>query len=335
MRVLVFLITVLSALSSRADLSLGEIAPHFSADMPIVWQMKENQLPQGFWIYKRLPPYPFSESVISNAIILASMQEKGFPKSSTNPFYVPEEHSPDYPGTIPIIFSITPSTGTISYGQPHPGTNTADIPSDNILLQRTWTDAALLGVDPAKVAFKEMTSSFNRDENDNELTNELCGRGVFLSRKLDGIPFWSSGTEDDSIDGFWMEFGSHGKIRAFSLVWPDLKRVKFQLAATPQQILACIRAFKVITLPRRNETDYFSRIKSLAKAKKLTVTRITPFYMEGVFGQTTANGELPQDITPVVQIESLADFGNSNVTVNLLAPILASEANRLLKMSSK
>lgn len=330
MRILVFLITILLALSSRADLSLGEIAPHFSGDMPIVWQANKNQLPQGFWTYKRLPPHAFSESVISNAVILASMEGKGFPKSSTNAFYVTEEHPPDYPGTIPIIFNITPSSGTISYGLPHPGTNTADIPTDNILVQRAWTCAALLGIDPANVAFKEMTSCFDWDENDNELTNELCGRGVFLSRKLDGIPFWSSGMEDDGIDGFWMEFGSRGKVRAFSLVWPNLKRDQFQSTATQQQIIACIRAFKVITLPKRNETDYFLRIKKLGKTKKLTVTNFSLFYMEGIFGETPPNGELPQMITPVAEIKGIADFGNSNDTVRLLVPVLSWDANRLL-----
>ena len=290
------------------------------------------ELPKSFWIYKRLPPHPFPATIISNAIVLASLQKKGFPKPSTNDFYIAEEHPPDYPSTIPVIFSITPKSASIFYSQPHPGTDTTDIPADNILARRARDRAAELGIDPVQIAFKNITSHFNQDENANDITNQLCGRGVYLSRQLDGVLFWGNGENGDE-EGFWIEFGSHGQVRAFSLVWPDLKRDEFLQTASPQQIIACIRAFKTLMPPNHQETDYFQRLKSFANAKKLTVTKITPYYMEGFYGTTPTNDAPSQIIAPFAELEAVADFGNSNATVKLLAPILSSETSRLSKAS--
>jgi len=334
MKIFAFFAAILATAFSlqAAATPLETFCPHFSTNMPIIWQATTNQLLKSFWIYKRLPPRPFSSTVISNAVVLASLQSKRFPKPSINDFSLWEDKGPNYPGPIPVYFIISPKSATISYGLPHPGTNTMDIPADKILIQRAWADAAKLGVNPAQVAFKEMTSRFNHDESYNDLTNQLCGRGVFLSRKLDGILFWSNGTEDDDIGGFWIEFGSHGQIRAFSLVWLDLKRSELQSVASPQQIIACIRVFKTMSLPNGNETNYFERLKSLAKAKKLTITKIMPCYDgEGVYGETPPNDEPSPTIAPFAKLEAIADFGNSNVVVQLLSPIISSDVNRLLK----
>jgi hypothetical protein len=322
-----------TAFSSFADFtnSPENFSPHFTTNTEIIWQTPTNNLPKGFWIYKRLPPHPFSATVISNAIVLASLQSKGFPKPSTNDFYMWEDKGPNYPGPIPDYFCIIPKSATISFGLPHPGTNTSDIPADKILVQRAWACAAQLGVDPTQVTFKEMTSRFNQDENYNDLTNQLCGRGVFLSRKLNGILFWSMGTEDESVDGFWIEFGSYGQVRAFSLVWPDLKRSEFQQIAAPQQIIACIKAQKTIVIPDKNEETYFQRIKTLATAKKFIIKKITPYYIEGRFGETPTNDTPPEIIEPIADLEAVADFGDSNVTVRLISPMISSEVNRLIK----
>ena len=315
--------------SSFAD-SLERFSPDFSTNTEIIWQAPTNDLPKSFWIYKRLPPHPFSATVISNAIVLASLQSKGFPKPSTNDFYIPEDKPANYPGSIPIIFSITPKSSTLFYGMPHPGTNTSGIPADEILVKHAWACAVQLGVDPSKVALKVMTSRFNKDENYDDLTNQICGRGAFLSRLLDGIYFWGNG-DDGPNEGFWIEFGSSEKIQVFSLNWPNLKRFENQQAASPQQIIACIKAQKTIVIPNANEETYFQRIRTLANAKKFIVTKITPYYSEGRFGETPTN-DLPSEIIePIAELEAVADFGNSNATVRLVSPIISSEVNRLLK----
>jgi hypothetical protein len=326
--------SVLIAISATAFCSFADsperFSPGFSTSTEIAWQAPTNDLPKSFWIYKRLSPQPFSATVISNAIVLASLQSKGFPTPSTNDFYIPEDKPANYPGMIPVIFSITPKSSTLFFGVPHPPTNTFGIPADEILVKRAWACAVQLGIDPTRVALKGMTTRFNKDENYDDLTNQICGRGVFLSRVLDGIYFWGNG-DDGPNEGFWIEFGSSEKIQVFSLNWPNLKRFENQQAASLQQIIACIKAQKTIVLPNPNEETYFQRIKTLATAKKFIITKITPYYSEGRFGETPTN-DLPSEIIePIAELEAVADFGSSNITVRLLSPIISSEAARLLK----
>src|SRR5208283_545745 len=109
------------------------------------------------------------------------------------------------------------------------------------------------------------------------------------------------------------------------LTLPNLEREQESPTASAQQIIACIRALKTPSPPNGEESDYFGRIKNLAKAKKLTITKITPVYGEGVFGEVPTNNEPAKIVTPIAQLEAVADFGNSNATVRLFSPILSSE----------
>jgi hypothetical protein len=311
-----------------AQLPLESFCPHFSTNMPIIWNAPMTNLPNSFWLYRRLPPRPFSASVISNAIILASLQSKGFPKSSTNDFFIPEDRPSNYPGMVPIIFEIRPNTRRIFFGLARPDTNTQKFPADKILMARAWDYAIKLGVDPTQVAFENMTSRFNQDENYNDLTNELCGRGVYLSRLLDRIFFTNSG-DNGFNGGFWIEFGHNEKINAFSLVWPDLRRDSLQTSANSQQIIECIRHWKTMSLPIGQETNYFERIKSFAATKKLIVTKITPYYWENIYGNTN-NEELSKNIAPFAELEAVADFGNHRESIKLFSPIISSDVKRLL-----
>jgi hypothetical protein len=43
----------------------------------------------------------------------------------------------------------------------------------------------------------------------------------------------------------------------------------------------------------------------------------------------------PEFVTPLAELEAVADFGNSNATVKLLSPILSSETSRLLETKIK
>ncbi|MGH7990741.1 MAG: hypothetical protein ACREDS_11210 [Limisphaerales bacterium] len=252
------------------------------------------------------------------------------PKNSPVRFYrILDEGQDGLASDEPTVLVSSPTNSALGFGE-------------LIITVTAFTDQPLLAgtklyVDGQEMQMADSTTNWTDGstnyETDN-LTNQLCGRGVFLSRTLDGILFFSMG-EDALVDGFWIEFGSHGQIRGFSLVWPALKRDKLQPAASPQQIIACIRAFKTMTPPIGKETHYFARIKNLAKAKKLTITKITPYYMEGIYGQTPTNDEPPKVIAPLAELEAVADFGNSNMPVRLLSPVLSSEVGRLLTEKSR
>jgi hypothetical protein len=297
--------------SSGDPVTLEDISPHLSTNAPIVWQASMDNLPKTFWIYKKTPQ-TFSATTISNGIVLASFQSKGFPKPSTHQITIWGDHMEGEPE--PPYFSILPDLGQMSFTLGDRGPQAPELISTNeAAVERAWGCLAELKLD---------RSQFVK-------TNTIAGGyGVFLPRQIDGIEVYGN------LEGFQIQLAKQ-KVVAFCLVLPKLERDRQCAIASKQQIMACIRAFKTPSLPQGDEPDYFGRIKNLARMKKLTIVKITPYYSEGIYGEVPRNDEPPKIIIPIAELEALADFGNSNTTVRLVAPILASEANRLLEMSSK
>ncbi len=308
MKAFVFITFFATVFSSFAGYTLEDISPHFSTNTEIVWQAPMNGLPKKIWIYKRLPRV-FSAATISNAIVLASFQDKGFPKPSTNQTVIWGDSFEGEPQ--PPCFSILPDTGQMSFtlGDRAPG-SPVGIATNQAAVERAWNCLAQLGLDRSQ--FVETSD------------NSSGGYGVFMPRQIDGIRVYGGS------EGFQIQFGNDGKVRQFCLLWPKLERDRQSELASPSQIIACIRAFKTPSPPNGDEPGYFGRLKNLAKTRKLTITKITPFYGEGIYGEAPKNAEPPELVTPIAQLEAVADFGNSNAIVKLLTPILSSEANELL-----
>ena len=328
MKNLALLAAILAArFSSFADTtnSLEKFSPNFSTNTKILWQAQANQLLKNIWIYKRLSPQPFSAAVISNAVVLASLQDKGFPKPSTNVFHI--WNAPNPSGMGFAIFSIEPASTTISFSSPNQSLMTNNVPDTETVTKRAFECAARFGLDRAHLIPKPVYSSSNASGCDQTLTNGICGRGIFLSRKLNNVGFF--GDADNASDGFAIEFGSRGQIRSFSLVWPNLKTNRLETVASPQQIIAGIRAHKIIVLPNPGEDTYFQRLKTLANTKTFTITKITPCYGEGVFGEVPTNDVPSGFISPFAELEAVADFENSKVDVRFVSPIISSEFNGL------
>ena len=104
--------TVAALSCQGAPLTLEDISPHVSPNTPIIWDVPGNLLPKDLWTYKKAPQV-FSESIISNAIVLASFQAKGFPKPSTNEIVIfmdPTKWEPE-----PPYFMILPDSGQMSF----------------------------------------------------------------------------------------------------------------------------------------------------------------------------------------------------------------------------
>jgi hypothetical protein len=318
------------ALPSIADpfASMEKFSPHFFTNTPILWKAT-NQLPKDFWIYRRILPHIFSASVISNAIVLASLEKNGFPEPSANNFYMHEDKGPNYPGPIPCYFAITPGDAHLYYGAPHPDTNSMDIPNDEILIQQAQNSALHLGIDLNQVVVEKPSSILSRDKDWHTLTNQICGRRVFLSRQLDGITFYDH--DDNGWDeGLSFALGSGGKIRSFYLDWPEVKRADLCQTASVQEIIALIRAHRIIVLPNVDEEMYFQRVKALANAKAFSITNITQYYLDGELGKTNQNYVPPKYATPIAELDAVADFGNSNATVRIFSFILSSDVTRAL-----
>jgi hypothetical protein len=306
--------------------SLEKFSPHFSANTKILWQAT-NRLPESIWTYKRLPPRPFLASVISNAVILASMQDKQIPKPSTNEFFISSFPNPCCMGFT--IFSIQPTTSTITFSSTNQIYSTNDVPDDETVTRRAFECAARLGLGRAYLIPKNVYNASNvPGRTDIFITNGICARGIYLSRKLDGIGFF--GDANENSEGFSIEFGSHGQTRSFELVWPNLKPDQSSPTASRAEIIRCILAQRIIVIPNADEETYFQRVEGLANARTFTITQITPYYGEGVFGETPTNDAPSEFITPLAELKAIADFGNSNAAVRFLSPILSSEISRLL-----
>lgn len=317
-----FLTAILSAASP-----LEQFSPNFSTNTSIFWQAPTNNLPTSLWIYKRLPPQPFLATVISNAFIISSLQDRGIPKSSTNAFFI--WSPPNACGMAFSILSILPAKTEISYSSPNQSISTDDIPNDETVKKRAFDFASLLGLDARRLVPQNFFSSSNASGCDGKTTNGYCGRGIFLSRELDGVTFYSNGGVDEA-DGFSVEFGSHGQVRAFSLVWPNLEQSQNCKTASPQEIINCLRGRRVIVVPNPDEETYFARLKHLSNAKTFTITKMTPRYGEGILGEVPTNDVPPKFIVPFAEIEAVANFGSSNATVKLISPVLSLEAARLI-----
>jgi len=308
-----------------------ELSSRLFPNAAIVWQVPTDKLPKQLWIYRRELPRIYPATVISNAIVLGSLQGKGFPKSSTNDFFIPEDKGPNYPGTLGTLFGIMPSDANLYFSSPNYGAGSGDnIPSDETIAALAWKYAPQLGLDPAQMVQERFYTHLCDSDSNGQVTNHVCGRGIFLSRQLDGISFFSAGNEDSGAEGFFIEFGSRGQIRYFSLRWSILERHESQPIANQADIIRCIQAHKTFVLPTPDEEDYFARLIKLAGVKKLTITKITPYYGEGVFGEVPTNDAPCNVATPFAELEAIADFGTSNTTVRLLSPIIASEVKRLL-----
>jgi hypothetical protein len=311
-----FLAAILATVfsSPAAPITLEDISPHLSTNAQIIWKAPTNNLPKSFWIYKKMPRV-FSAATISNAVILTSFQDKGFPKPSTNQVVIWADRTEGEPQ--PPYLRITPDWGEICYslGDRAPDSK-QQVFKDQAAVERAWDRLAQLGIDRSQFV-KTNVASYGE-------------WGVSFPRQIDGVQFY------DDTEGFsFQQFGSDGKIRCFRLALPNLEREQNSPTASPQQIIACIRAFKTASPPNGVEPDYFGRIKNLAKTTKLTITKITPYYNEGAYGEVPTNNESPKYVFPMAELEAIADFGNSNLTVRLFSPVLSSDAIRLLTVRSK
>jgi hypothetical protein len=326
MKTLALLAAILvMAVSSPADTSSQEkTSPHVPTTTPITWEAPTNNLPKSLWIYKRLGPQTFTEPVISNAMVLASLQNERIPKPSTKNFFAWQKEGPDYSGPIPCVFSITPFDAAMSYWMPnYDEPSGKDFPSDEEIVASARKYASQLGLDPAQMLQRGLYARVNNtDQKGAGASKEVCGRGVFLARQLDGVAFFSDNNAGEGTEGFAVEFGGHGQIRSFCLIWPKLERYESHETASPQQIIAFIRARKIMVIRDANYERFSDKVRALSGASKIVITKITPCYTEGVYWEERKNNQLSKFINPIAELEAVAKLENKDIHFRFLAPVL-------------
>jgi hypothetical protein len=289
-RFTVIAVILMTVVSVSADTSSWqELSAQLFTNTVIVWQPNTNQLPKSLWTYRRRLPHVFSTAVISNAVVLGSLQSRGFPPSSTNNVFIAEQVPPNWPGVIPILLGIQPGDAYLYFSIAHyqPVSKT-EIPDDGTLIKRALEIAPQFGLDPAQLAHHR---TYKHLSDADQATNDFCGRGVFFPRYLDGISFFSAADDGESAEGLSMEFGERGKIQAFSVRWSDVEHFKNERLASQDEMTRCIRAHKAIVLPNFKEDD-FARLRNWQLQRNLRSRKLPPITAKGClekYRQTTCH----------------------------------------------
>ncbi len=329
MKTLAFLAAILAAaVSSPAGTSSQENnSPHVPTTTPIIWEAPANNLPKSLWIYKRIGPQTFTEPVISNAMVMASLQNERIPKPTTNNFFAWQKKGPNYSGPIPCVFSITPFDAAMNYWMPnYEEPSGKDFPSDEEIAASARKYASQLGLEPAQLVQRGIYARVgNTDQKGPGTSKEVCGRGVFLARQLDGVAFFSDNNAGEGTEGFAVEFGGHGQIRSFSLIWPNLERYESHETASPQQIIAFIRTRKIMVIRDANDEKFSQKVRELSGASKIVITKITPRYNEGVYWEERKDHRPSKYINPIAELEAVAKLENKDISFRFLAPLLEAD----------
>jgi hypothetical protein len=99
--------------------------------------------------------------------------------------------------------------------------------------------------------------------------------------------------------------------------------------------MGCIRGHRAVARPVDEETDYLGRVKALARADKLTIVEVRAYYMEGLFGENPPGNDLPKEVTPLGELECVAEIGTNKTPVQIYIPIVSTEVHRVLGRSGK
>lgn len=286
---------------------------HPAGNLEIVWNAPTAALPKNLRVYKIIPQ-TFSSVVISNAMALASFQMRDLtsPRDYKTVLYFQDSKDESWSRSLTII----PDAGQILYRIRTNSINSDGIPNDEEVARRTWDYLPQFQIDPAQM---NKNPGIRRIENcgGNNSTN-VCARGIFLTRKVDGI-------EVRNI-GFGMDFSSHAQIKGFYLIWPKLEVSGNFQTATPEQIVAWIKEGKAF--PTEDELRDAAKVKNLSNAKKLIITKITPEYGEGKYGEApTADSE--NYVSPFGILEGVADLGDINISFRFYCPILSTNIIKL------
>ena len=282
--------------------------PFFHPDThaEIIWNAPAGELPKNLRIYK-MDPQTFSPAVISNAMALASFQWKDLVSPPGYKAVLCFQDSKDEFWTRAL--TIIPQFGQILYRVRANPTNSAAVPNDEEVAKRTWKYLAQFQIDPSQLIEKPENRRIEFCEGS---TTNVCARGIFLTRKMDGIEIREL--------GFGMDFSSGGQIKGFYLVWPVLEVSETFQVVSPDQIVAWVKKGKAF--PTEDELKNPATIKNLTAAQKLIITKITPEYGKGRYGEMPTT-ESENFVSPFGILEGTASLVDTNVNFRLYCPILS------------
>jgi hypothetical protein len=291
----------------------------------IHWVAPTNQLCAALWTYKVTPQH-FKIVAVSNLITMGSftMQDEQHGHrviSSSNEdtlFFFSKERV--------CNLTVVPPQGRIEYWDGYAAANHWDktnhfnelvdgLPSEVQTVELGLKLLKQFGINRTDLAQKSdghlitfgetKTRSYFDRRTQKYIDNEILTRGIFLNRQIDGVAFAGIGLGG----GCEIEFGNHGKIARFNLIWRDLQPYEHYKLASRDEIAQLINDGKAVLTHKNmvNPND----------VKTVTITEISPLYMGA------SENESQDFVYPFAKLEATAETGYTNIDIELYCPILS------------
>jgi hypothetical protein len=306
------LIALGASFSSPADSFQLDGVAYPPSDVEIVWKASVTNLPTGLWIYKVIPR-DFSMAVISNAMAIGSFKMLDIvnPRDTNAIQFRDKKDAMEARRRL----TINPAQGTIEYYRIMPSAENREIPTgvptEEEGIRLAYDYLFRLGIDRSQVmkphAHVDMESRLKKNQVDWEGPYEC---GVDFSRCIDGIRAYGG--------NFHIVFRNHAEVESIDFSWPNLVPYEAHPVANVTEIINYIKNGQaVLPVPE----FHFER---LAELKRLTVTKITPYY----FFEPASDGLFH----PFAELEATADLGKKNyrgeekLDLILRCPILSTNA---------
>lgn len=274
---------------------------HPPPDVEIMWNAPTN-LPDVLPVYKTMTRN-FSPAIISNAMVLASFEESDIVVSNATLIRFQDRKDDKWNRFLNIL----PEAGQILY---YPRTESLGspkgVPDEQEVSKRAWNYLSLFGIDHSQVC--ELPE--NRKVETCPGSTNICSRGVFLSRVMEG-----NGMREM---GFGIDFGSHAQIQDFYLLWPSWKATGTEHPATVEKIIRWLKHGRM--LPTEDELSDAVKIEQLKKAKILVITGFDLHYGEGRYGELPSK-ENEKLISPFGVLKGAASLESTNINFTFYCPV--------------
>jgi len=315
MRTLIVGLLALVAISTFAELPYVGDLPQFRVNnLSILWDAPTNQLGASLWVYK-VVPQTFPVKAVNYLLSLG-----GF----TNRITVPQGLSvANKSNTCNLV--VIPEQGYVRYWNLFAAANHWDrtnhlvervigLPKTNEVEKLGLRVLKQFGIQRKELAQRTDGHLITFGENKTRgyydrgtghyIDDEVMTRGIFFSRRIDGVNFLGIGVRG----GCEVEFANKAKISEINLIWRNYKRYEQYKVASPEAIEHFILSNKSI-LTKKNFVNSI-------EVKSLIITGIEPAYIG-------ANEFEKQDyLYPFAKVEATAKMGTNDVGISLYCPIL-------------
>jgi hypothetical protein len=291
--------------------------PFEAKHIELRWSAPTNQFLTGLWVYRSIPQ-KFAPAVISNVMHLAgfTMRNKTKPprepgeKFDSSALYFANKEETRHLGFFPTLGWIDYADSTARASMKEPVIN---VPSEDEALALALKYLHLLGVDRSQLAtlpgttnfriYREVRRRSKMDKLQNRPVTEVHSRGVFFVRRIDNVEFTGIG----NAGGFLVTFGNEGRIIELQLLWRNFEPYRSYEFPTPAVLMDRIK---------NGLTTFTNPPKELDRIKKITIHKVTPYYM-GLGGD-----ERKEFLYPFLGIDVGSDLGTTNVLFDLNCPIV-------------